>query len=97
MEKNEPLIHVLGRRIGARLKELRIARGLTCDELAMLIGSHRPIVSRTEQGHHVPTLEVIYATAAALGVHPVRDVLYVLDDLPKEAFKVHVPETLWMR
>lgn len=59
---------VLAVALGARLRHARIRRGLTAAEVAKRIGSHRPIVSRTERGRHTPTLDGIARHAAAVGL-----------------------------
>jgi transcriptional regulator with XRE-family HTH domain len=52
----------------ARLKELRIAAGLTQQELAQRIGMSLRQVSRLETGENVPTWPTILSLASALGV-----------------------------
>lgn len=72
--------------VGARLRELRLGRGISQAEIAERTGIHRPIVSRIERGVHVASLDTVQRFAAAIGVDPVRDVLVVLDDVVR-----HVP------
>ena len=64
------------RRIGARVKALRLARDLTAVELAGRSGMQRPNLTRLESGRHVPSLETLERVARALGV-PVADLVAV--------------------
>lgn len=43
-------------KLGEFFKQKRLARGLSQDELARLVGIHRLTVSRYERGYQVPTL-----------------------------------------
>jgi transcriptional regulator with XRE-family HTH domain len=55
---------------GKRLRELRMARGLSQEELAFAAGLDRTYVSSCERGKRNISLENIYKLAAALGVKP---------------------------
>jgi DNA-binding XRE family transcriptional regulator len=57
-----------GAKLGARLRELRLAAGLTQAELARRTGIHRPNIARVEAGRHTPSLETLARLAAAIGV-----------------------------
>ncbi|MGB8329215.1 MAG: helix-turn-helix domain-containing protein [Polyangiales bacterium] len=57
-----------GERLGARLRELRLAAGLTQAELARRTGIHRPNIARVEAGRHTPSLETLARIANAIGV-----------------------------
>jgi len=57
-----------GVRLGARLRELRMAAGLTQAELARRTGIHRPNIARVEAGRHTPSLETLARLASAIGV-----------------------------
>lgn len=57
-----------GVRLGARLRELRVAAGLTQAELARRTGIHRPNIARVEAGRHTPSLETLARLASAIGV-----------------------------
>jgi DNA-binding XRE family transcriptional regulator len=57
-----------GARLGARLRELRLAAGLTQAELARRTGIHRPNIARVEAGRHTPSLETLARLASAIGV-----------------------------
>lgn len=63
-----------GARLGARLRELRHAAGLTQAELARRTGIHRPNIARVEAGRHTPSLETLARLANAIGV-PTTQVL----------------------
>jgi len=63
-----------GARLGARLRELRVAAGLTQAELARRTGIHRPNIARVEAGRHTPSLETLARLASAIGV-PTTSVL----------------------
>jgi DNA-binding XRE family transcriptional regulator len=61
-------IPIDGVRLGARLRELRVAAGLTQAELARRTGIHRPNIARVEAGRHTPSLETLARLASAIGV-----------------------------
>lgn len=61
-----------GVRLGARLRALRLAAGLTQAELARRTGIHRPNIARVEAGRHTPSLETLSRLAAAIGVPTTR-------------------------
>jgi transcriptional regulator with XRE-family HTH domain len=63
---------------GQRLRELRIARNLTQDQLADRCGSNRPFISNLERGVKVPSLTMILRLADALECH-VYDLVAVFD------------------
>ena len=63
-----------GGELGARLKALRLAAGLTQAELARRTGIHRPNIARVEAGRHTPSLETLSRIAHAIGV-PTTQVL----------------------
>ena len=54
--------------IGARIKELRIARGLTLDELADASSVSRAMISRIERAEASPTASLLSRLCAALGL-----------------------------
>lgn len=70
--------HRLALAVGARLRLARQARGLTQQEVARAIASHRPIVARTEHGRHVPSLDVLARHGAAVGLS-LRDLGETMD------------------
>jgi DNA-binding XRE family transcriptional regulator len=61
-------IAIDGERLGARLRELRLAAGLTQAELSRRTGIHRPNIARVEAGRHTPSLETLARIANAIGV-----------------------------
>jgi transcriptional regulator with XRE-family HTH domain len=65
---------------GERLRELRIARNLTQDELAERCGSNRPFISNLERGVKVPSLTMVLRLAEALDCR-VYDLVDVFDQL----------------
>lgn len=67
------------RRIGARVRDLRTARGMTSTQLAERSGMQRPNLSRLESGKHVPSLETLERVAEALDV-PVARLVAVQTD-----------------
>jgi DNA-binding XRE family transcriptional regulator len=62
--------------IGARVRRLREARGLTLAGLAARTGMAPSNLSRLEHGRHYPTLRTLQKVARALGV-PVRALVSV--------------------
>ena len=61
-----------GVKLGQRIRELRLAAGLTQAELARRTGIHRPNIARVEAGRHTPSLETIARLANAIGVPTTR-------------------------
>ena len=53
---------------GNRVRELRLARGLSQEELAFRSGVHRTYLGGIEQGKRNPSLRNVAAIAKALGV-----------------------------
>jgi DNA-binding XRE family transcriptional regulator len=68
----DALAAIDGQRLGARIRALRRAAGLTQAELARRTGIHRPNIARVEAGRHTPSLETLARLAAALGVPTTR-------------------------
>jgi transcriptional regulator with XRE-family HTH domain len=60
------------RRIGARVRALRAARGLSQERLAELAEVSRKSVYRTELATHAASIDVLIRVARALGV-PLRE------------------------
>jgi len=54
-------------RIGARITELREAKGLTIQALADLAGLQRPNVSRIEAGRYNTGIDILARIAGVLG------------------------------
>jgi len=61
-------ISSIGEEFGRRVRELRLARGLSQEELAFRAGVHRTYLGGIERGERNPALRNIAAIAAALGV-----------------------------
>ncbi|MDH3199533.1 MAG: helix-turn-helix domain-containing protein [Myxococcales bacterium] len=68
LTNGEADIAIDGEKLGARLRELRLAAGLTQAELARRTGIHRPNIARVEAGRHTPSLETLARIASAIGV-----------------------------
>lgn len=64
-------------RIGIQLRSLRVARGLTQDQVAQASGFHRAVVARLERSDCLQSLESIARYARACG-YDVHDVLVCL-------------------
>jgi len=54
--------------LGARIKEIRKARGLTQEQLAEMIDVEQKHVSRIESGKNFPSIDLLEKMAAALNV-----------------------------
>jgi transcriptional regulator with XRE-family HTH domain len=76
------------KRVGARVRELRKARGWTLEQLADKAEKHYTYIGGLERGDRNVTLEVLNAVAAALEV-PLRN-LFRLDPHPLEE-KLNAP------
>jgi transcriptional regulator with XRE-family HTH domain len=63
---------------GRHLRELRLARGLTQQELADLIDSNHPFISNMERGLTLPGLAMLVRLAEALGCN-ISELVVVLD------------------
>lgn len=78
MRRVTELSTLIGVVIGEEIRRIRKARGLTQEDLAKKLGSHREIVTRVESGKHCMTTENLIDYARALQVHPAY-ILQVLD------------------
>ncbi len=67
--------------IGARLRALRLERGISQVELAKLIGTHQTAISQVEVGHRGISLRQILRLCRVLKVTPDR-ILGETDDAP---------------
>ena len=63
-------------KLGKRIKEIRIQKGLSQSELANLCGKERQSYQRVETGNINPTIWYLYHIASALDVD-LRDILDV--------------------
>lgn len=55
---------------GPVLRQLRMEKGLTQDQLSEMVGVASPFISMLESGHKYPNLEMVFKLADALGVKP---------------------------
>lgn len=55
---------------GPVLRQLRMEKGLTQDQLSEMVGVASPFISMLESGHKYPNLEMVFKLADALGVRP---------------------------
>ncbi|MDL2313599.1 helix-turn-helix domain-containing protein [Desulfovibrio sp. OttesenSCG-928-C14] len=55
---------------GPVLRQLRMEKGLTQDQLSEMVGVASPFISMLESGHKYPNLEMLFKLADALGVRP---------------------------
>jgi transcriptional regulator with XRE-family HTH domain len=62
MEEDETIM-----RITIRLRNLREFKKQSQGQLAMRIGLHRSYIAKIEQGHRVPTIDVLYRLAHYFG------------------------------
>ena len=58
------------KQFGAKVRELRDARGLSQEALADAAGLHRTHISLIERGQRSARLETIESLATALGIQP---------------------------
>lgn len=71
----------IGLAFGSALRQLRRARGLTQEGLALVGGFDRTYPSLLERGLRTPTLSVLFRLAEALGIEPGRLVTLTEDQL----------------
>jgi len=71
-----------GEIFGARLRELRLARGMTQEQLAERSRSNKPFISNLERGRTTPTLGMLIRLAEALDCR-VTELVDVFDDGPR--------------
>jgi transcriptional regulator with XRE-family HTH domain len=76
--QSQPKLGAEGALFGARLREMRIERGLTQPDLAGRVGTSASNISDLERGIKVPTLTTIARLANALHCK-VIDLIKVLD------------------
>jgi transcriptional regulator with XRE-family HTH domain len=79
---SQPRLGDEGPLFGARLRELRIARGLTQPDLAAHVGTSASNISDLERGIKVPTLTTVARLADALDCN-VSEMVEVLDRKPR--------------
>jgi transcriptional regulator with XRE-family HTH domain len=76
-------------KLGARLKEIRKARGLTQEELAEKVDLSPQYLSRLEGGHQSPSIETVATLAEALDLE-----LFELFDMGHQGTVKEVRERL---
>lgn len=63
-------------RTNRRLRELREQRNLSQGQLAMRVGVDRSYITKIEQGHRIPAVEVLERLSTYLGC-PIHDLIGV--------------------
>jgi DNA-binding XRE family transcriptional regulator len=58
------------RKFGRVLQEVRLARGISQEELALESGYYRTYISLLERGRNVPSLRTIFRLASVLQIAP---------------------------
>jgi transcriptional regulator with XRE-family HTH domain len=76
-----------GELFGKRLRELRLKRGMTQEDLAQAAGTAGPYVSDMERGLKVPSLTTILRLASALKCKPTT-LISVFDNTKLDALLV---------
>lgn len=71
-------------RVGARIRQVRLAKGLSQNEIAEAIQSYQQNVARSERGTENLTLDVLLRLANAMGVDPVE---FFQDESPQKKTK----------
>lgn len=66
-------------KFGAKLRTLRMQRGMTTRELGELLGVSHPFVTRMEQGKKTPNVAMVIKVAAIFGVSVDQLVLDTLE------------------
>ena len=62
----------LAKRVGSNVRRIREARGMSQDDLAQVIGSHRAAVGRLERGERNVTHRTVERIAEWLGINLMR-------------------------
>jgi transcriptional regulator with XRE-family HTH domain len=76
-------------RTNRRLRELRKQRNLSQGQLALRVGVDRSYITKIEQGHRIPAVEVLKRLAGYLGC-PLEDLIGITFEVStKEAPVVH--------
>jgi len=60
----------LTKRLGQKIKEVRLKKGLSQGDIAKVLGVHRSYISGIERGVRNPTVKNVERIADALGVDP---------------------------
>jgi len=81
--------------IGQRLRDIREAKNLSQADIEWTAGLFRTYISRAENGHTVPSIEILEKWARALRM-PLYQVLYEGEEPPKPLkLPSKVEEKLW--
>jgi transcriptional regulator with XRE-family HTH domain len=72
------------RRLGRAVKAVRVARGLTQEQVSAVSGLHPTYISDIERGARNPSWEAITRLATGIGV-PVEEIARTYDTQPAEA------------
>jgi len=73
-------LRMLAIELGDYLRSLRKREGLSQEQMAVAMESHRPVISRIERGGHVPTLAMAILYAEICGASAL-DVARVIDSV----------------
>ena len=66
--------------VGSRIKQLRITRNMSQEELALTINMHPSYLGSVERGEKCPTIETIYKISAGLKT-PIHELLDIDSEL----------------
>jgi len=58
----------IAKAFGLKVKEVRLAQGMTQEQLAEATGLHSTFISNVERGYRVPTIVTLLRLAEGLGV-----------------------------
>jgi len=78
---------------GFDVARLRMLRGLTQKELAKLVGTRQPSISRLESGDRDPSLSFLRRVVSALDAH-IEVTIVPNEELDQVADDVYVPESV---
>jgi transcriptional regulator with XRE-family HTH domain len=80
-------------RIGTHIRELRVARNLTLDELARRADVSRAMLSRIERGESSPTAQLLVKVCGGLGV--TLSALFAQTEIPASPVSRHADQPTW--
>ncbi len=80
-------------RLGARIHDLRTARGLTLDALAEAAGVSRAMLSRIERGESSPTAQLLNKVCGGLSV--TLSMLFAETDAPRSPLSRRADQPVW--
>jgi len=79
--------------IGARVRLIRLEKGLTLDDLARQSGVSRAMISRIERGEANPTAQLLARLCSALGTTLSR--FFALQEAPSNPLSRHADQRRW--